>query len=107
MAISAGIGLFLGIIALKNAGIVVASPETLVSLGDLKSPATVLAVAGFLAMVPLDARRVPGAIVIAVLTATPVGALAGVSPFAGTFPPPPPPPPPLLPLSTPPPPPLR
>jgi len=85
MAISAGIGLFLGIIALKNAGIVVASPETLVSLGDLKSPATVLAVAGFLAMVALDARRVPGAIVIAVLTATAVGVLAGVSPFAGIF----------------------
>jgi len=85
MAISAGIGLFLAIIALKNAGIVVASPDTLVTLGDLKSPATVLAVAGFLVMVALDARRVPGAIIIAVLAATAIGVLAGISAFAGVF----------------------
>jgi len=43
MAISAGIGLFLGIIALKDAGIITASPETLVTLGDLKAPAALLA----------------------------------------------------------------
>ena len=84
MAISAGIGLFLGIIALKNAGIVVASPETLVTLGELKTPATALAVLGFLAMVALEARRVPGAIIIAVLAVTAIGVVAGVSPFAGT-----------------------
>jgi len=83
MAISAGIGLFLGIIALKNAGIIVASPETLVTLGDLHSPATVLAVLGFLAMVALDARRVPGAIIIAVLATSAAGVLAGVSRFGG------------------------
>ncbi|HYM01860.1 MAG TPA: NCS2 family permease, partial [Stellaceae bacterium] len=40
MAISAGVGLFLGIIALKNAGIVVASPDTFVTLGNLKAPPT-------------------------------------------------------------------
>jgi adenine/guanine/hypoxanthine permease len=85
MAISAGIGLFLGIIALKNAGIVTGSPETLVTLGDIRTPATVLAVAGFLAMVALEARRVPGAIIIAVLAVTAIGVATGVSPFAGTF----------------------
>ena len=37
MAIAAGIGLFLGIIALKNAGIVAAHPATLVTVGDLKT----------------------------------------------------------------------
>jgi adenine/guanine/hypoxanthine permease len=83
MAISAGIGLFLGIIALKNAGIVVASPETLVTLGDVRAPAAALAVAGFLAMVALDARRVTGAIIIAVLATTAAGVLLGVSPFGG------------------------
>jgi adenine/guanine/hypoxanthine permease len=85
MAISAGIGLFLGIIALKNAGIVTGSPETLVTLGDIRTPATVLAVAGFLAMVALEARRVPGAMIIAVLAVTAIGVATGVSPFAGTF----------------------
>jgi AGZA family xanthine/uracil permease-like MFS transporter len=83
MAISAGIGLFLGVIALKNAGIVVASPETLVTLGDLKAAPAVLAAAGFLAIVALDARNVPGAIIIAVLGVTAIGIAFGVSPFAG------------------------
>ena len=61
MAISAGIGLFLGIIALRNAGIVIASPDTLVTLGDVKAPSVILAVCGFLAIVALDAKRIPGA----------------------------------------------
>src|ERR1700688_4262122 len=59
MAISAGIGLFLGIIALKDAGIIAANPDTLVTLGNLKDPATLLACAGFLAMVALDRLAVP------------------------------------------------
>ena len=83
MAISAGVGLFLGIIALKNAGIVVASPDTLVTLGNLKAPPTLLAIAGFLLMVALDARKMPGAIIIAILATTVVGVISGVSPFLG------------------------
>jgi AGZA family xanthine/uracil permease-like MFS transporter len=83
MAISAGVGLFLGIIALKNAGIVVASPDTLVTLGNLKAPPTLLAIAGFLLMVALDARKVPGAIIVAILATTLVGVVSGVSPFLG------------------------
>lgn len=83
MAISAGVGLFLGIIALKNAGIVVASPDTFVTLGNLKAPPTLLAIGGFLFMVALDARKVPGAIIIAILVTTIVGILFGVSPFVG------------------------
>jgi adenine/guanine/hypoxanthine permease len=85
LAISAGIGLFLGIIALKNAGIVVGDPATLVTLGNLKAPAAMLAVLGFLVMVALDARRVPGAIIIAILATTAAGVALGVSPFAGIF----------------------
>src|SRR5262249_3588171 len=67
MAMSAGIGLFLGIIALKEAGIVAADQETLVALGNLHSPTVVLACAGFVAMVALDRLAVPGAIILAVL----------------------------------------
>jgi AGZA family xanthine/uracil permease-like MFS transporter len=85
MAISAGIGLFLGIIALKGAGIVVANPDTYVTLGNLKAPPTILAVLGFLVMVALDARRVPGAIVIAILATTAAGIAFGVSHFGGIF----------------------
>jgi len=83
MAISAGIGLFLGIIALKNAGIVVAHPATLVTLGALSSPPVLLAAAGFILMVALDAKRVPGAIIIAILATTMAGVLLGVSAFQG------------------------
>ena len=83
MAISAGIGLFLGIIALKDCGLVVADKETLVTFGDLKSPAALLAAAGFVVMVALDRLAVPGAIIIAVLGTAAAGILLGVSPFAG------------------------
>ncbi len=89
LAISAGIGLFLGIIALKNAGIVIAHPVTLVTVGDLGQPAALLAALGFVAIVALDRKRVPGAVVIAVLGVTAAGVAAGVSPFGGvaSFPP--------------------
>ncbi len=85
MAISAGIGLFLGIIALKNAGIVVGHPETFVTLGDLHAAPTVLAILGFFLMVALDARRVPGALIIAILATTIAGIAFGVSKFGGVF----------------------
>ena len=85
MAISAGIGLFLGIIALKEAGILAANPDTLVTLGDLKSPATLLACAGFIVMVALDRLAVPGAIIIAILATALAGILFGVSSFAGVI----------------------
>ena len=83
IAISAGIGLFLGIIALENAGLVIAHPVTLVTLGNLKAPATLLASAGFIVMVALDRLNVPGAIIIAVLATALAGIVLGVSPFAG------------------------
>ncbi|MCH2395377.1 NCS2 family permease [Oceanibaculum sp.] len=83
MAISAGIGLFLGIIALKNAGVVVDHPATLVTLGALSSPPVLLAAVGFILMVALDAKRVPGAIIIAILATTMAGVLLGVSEFKG------------------------
>ena len=82
-AISAGIGLFLAIIALKNAGIVVASPATLVTLGDLSQPGALLAVVGFLVILALDHRGVPGAVVLAILLVTGIGIGLGVSEFQG------------------------
>lgn len=85
IAISAGIGLFLAIIALKNAGIVVDHPATLVTLGDLTKPEPLLACAGFLAIAVLSARRIPGAIIIAILAVTVIGVAFGVSKNAGVF----------------------
>jgi len=81
--IAAGIGLFLAIIALKSAGVIVASPATLVTLGNLKDPPTLLAAVGFLLTVALSYRRVPGAIVIAILVVTVLGIPLGLTQFHG------------------------
>jgi adenine/guanine/hypoxanthine permease len=83
LAISAGIGLFLGIIALENAGVIADHPATLVTLGNIKSPPVLLATAGFIAMIALESRKVPGAIIIAILVTTAVGVILGVSPAGG------------------------
>ena len=83
LAISAGIGLFLGIIALKNAGLIAAHPATLVTMGDVTKPEALLAAGGFMAMVALDVRKVPGAIMIAILGTTALGMALGVTPWGG------------------------
>jgi AGZA family xanthine/uracil permease-like MFS transporter len=81
--IAGGIGLFLAIIGLKNAGFVVDHPATLITLGDMKQPAVVLAALGFAVMVALEARNFPGAIVVAILGTTAAGVILGLSPFHG------------------------
>ncbi|MGE3066772.1 MAG: NCS2 family permease [Hyphomicrobiaceae bacterium] len=85
MSIAAGIGLFLAIIGLKSAGIVTAHPATLVTIGDLKHPTVVLAVLGFLLMVALDARKVPGAIIIGILAVAIGGMAMGLNKFGGVL----------------------
>lgn len=88
-AISAGIGLFLAIIGLKNAGIITAHPATLLTLGDLRQPGALLAVAGFILIVALEQRKVPGAIIIGILAVTGAAVLTGLAPFNGMVAPPP------------------
>lgn len=89
VAITAGIGLFLAIIALKNAGIVVASPATLVTLGDLHQIPAVLSIVGFLVIVALDRLKVKGAILIGILLVTALGFVVGGNTFQGIVAPPP------------------
>lgn len=67
LGIGAGIGLFLAIIGLKNAGIVIANEATLVGLGDVASLPVLLAGLGFIIMAVLSYRKIPGAIVIGIL----------------------------------------
>ncbi|AEC19506.1 permease [Pusillimonas sp. T7-7] len=84
-AIAAGIGLFLAIIALGNAGIVVAHPATKVALGDLTAPPALLALLGFFIIAALDALKVRGAILIGILAVTVLSMLTGQSGFNGIF----------------------
>ena len=82
-AISAGIGLFLAIIGLKNAGLIAAHPATFVTLGDLHQSGPVLAALGFILIVALEQRKVPGAIIIGILAVTVAAVAAGLAPFGG------------------------
>ena len=81
--ISAGIGLFLAFIALKNAGIVVDNPATLVSLGAITSLPAVLASVGFFLTIALVNRGVKGAVMIAILAVTGLGLVFGDVQWAG------------------------
>ncbi len=85
MAIAAGIGLFLALIALKNAGIVVGNPATLVSHGDLKSWPVLMSTLGFALIVALEYRRVLGGVIIGILAVTIVSIIAGYQKFGGIF----------------------
>ncbi len=69
-AITVGIGLFLGLIALKNSGIVVANPATMVGIGDLHKAPPILAILGFFLIVALDRYKIKGAILIGILSVT-------------------------------------
>ncbi|GAA0594296.1 NCS2 family permease [Paenochrobactrum glaciei] len=84
-AIAAGIGLFLGLVGLKSAGIVVDNPATLVGLGDLTNTGTLLAILGFFIIAALDAMKVRGSILIGILVITILSMILGVSSFNGIF----------------------
>ena len=83
LAISAGIGLFLGILALQNAGVIVAHPVTLVTVGKLTALPVIIAALAFCLMIALDHRGIPGALIIGVLAATVIGIALGLAPFRG------------------------
>ena len=77
-AVAAGVGLFIALIGLRNAGIVVPDPSTMVTLGNLRDPATLLALFGLMLMAGLLARGVRAAILIGILVTAAVGAFAGL-----------------------------
>jgi AGZA family xanthine/uracil permease-like MFS transporter len=83
LGIAAGIGLFLALIGLQNAGIVADDPVTLVTLGNLSKPQALLAAAGFLLIAGLASRKVPGAIIIGVLAVTLIAVGLGLEPWHG------------------------
>ncbi len=82
-AIAAGIGAFLALIALKNTGIIVDHPATLVSLGDLTSFTPAMAILSFFLVIGFVQRNVPGAVLIAILLVTTLGIIAGDVSFNG------------------------
>lgn len=83
LGLAAGIGLFLGFIALKNAGIVVDHPATLVALGDLLQFDAMACIGAFVVIAALSARKVRGAVIIGILGAAAAGWLSGNAEFHG------------------------
>jgi len=83
LAVSAGVGLFLGVIALEEAKVVVAHPATLVTLGDLTNPQPILMLLGFVLIAGLNYRRILGGTLIGILVVTAIGLPFGLAKFTG------------------------
>lgn len=81
-----GIGLFLTFIGLNETGLVVLGvPGAPVRLGNIAQPSVLLAVAGFMLVVVLMARRVHGALVIGILATTTGSIIAGITPLPASI----------------------
>ncbi len=82
-AMGAGVGLFLGLIGLKTAGIVVANPATLLSMGSFSNPSALLAALCFLLIAILSYRKMFGAILFSMLGVTALGWMFGLVEYQG------------------------
>lgn len=78
-AISAGIGFFIALIGFKNAGIVVGSDATLVTVGNIASAGPLVCIIGLVIIGVLFSKKVKGALLIGMLAATIIGIPFGVT----------------------------
>ncbi|MDP9740251.1 UNVERIFIED_ORG: AGZA family xanthine/uracil permease-like MFS transporter [Bacillus sp. B2I3] len=83
--ITSGIGLFIAFIGLKNAGIIVPNESTMVTLGDLHQPGTVLALAGLFITLIFMARNIKGAIFIGMIVTAIIAYFIGLLDFDGVL----------------------
>ncbi|KFU64033.1 adenine permease PurP [Salmonella enterica subsp. enterica serovar Bareilly str. CFSAN000181] len=77
VGITSGIGLFIGMMGLKNAGVIVANPETLVSIGNLTSHSVLLGVFGFFIIAILASRNIHAAVLVSIIVTTLLGWMMG------------------------------
>lgn len=79
-AVSAGIGLFIALLGAKNCGLIVADADkNNLAFGDLASPSVIVAVIGFIILLVIRTRNVPGGMILAILIATVIGIPFGVT----------------------------
>ena len=83
IAMGAGVGLFIGIIGLKSGGIITSNEATLLSMGDLTKPETILAMISCLVIAVLSIRKIPGAIVIGIFLVTSIALALNLIKFNG------------------------
>ncbi len=77
VGITSGIGLYIGMMGLKNAGVIVANPETLVSIGNLTSHSVLLGVLGFFIIAILASRNIHAAVLVSIIVTTLLGWMMG------------------------------
>ncbi|ATA19888.1 AGZA family xanthine/uracil permease-like MFS transporter [Gibbsiella quercinecans] len=85
VGITSGIGLFIGMMGLKNAGIVVANPETLVTIGNLSSHSVLLGALGFFIIAVLASRNIHAAVLVSIIVTTLIGWALGDVKYGGVF----------------------
>lgn len=85
IAIGAGVGLFIGFLGLQKGGIVINHDKVLVQLGDFASIETLLAALSFIIILVLGKRKIPGEIIIGILTTTLIAFLLGMVSYGGVF----------------------
>jgi len=80
ISISAGIGLYISLIGLKMAGVVIANPKNnTLNLGDMTTAKSILFAIGFLLILVLEARKIKGSLILAILMVTIIGIPMGVT----------------------------
>ena len=84
-AISAGIGAFIAFIALEQTKIIVASPATLVTIGDFKDSGVLLALFGLVLAIFFSIKKYKGALMLSIVLTTIVAWISGFAPFPKEF----------------------
>ncbi|MHA7844653.1 NCS2 family permease [Serratia sp. D1N4] len=85
VGITSGIGLFIAMMGLKNAGIVVANPDTLVAVGNLTSHSVLLGALGFFIIAVLASRNIHAAVLVSIVVTTLIGWMLGDVKYGGVF----------------------
>ena len=83
VGITSGIGLFIGMMGLKNAGVIVANPKTLVSIGNLTSHSVLLGMLGFFIIAILASRNIHAAVLVSIVVTTLLGWMLGDVHYSG------------------------
>nr|WP_252893848.1 NCS2 family permease [Veillonella denticariosi] len=84
LAVTAGIGLFIALIGLSSAGLIVSNPATIVSIGDLQAPSSLVSILGIVLIAVFTGRNVKGGIFLAVIIAAVVGFFCGITQLPDT-----------------------
>jgi AGZA family xanthine/uracil permease-like MFS transporter len=86
LGLSAALGGFVAMLGFRNAGMVVANPRVnALALGDFSSHGAILTLIGLAVAIALRHRKVPGAILLAIILATLIGLPLGVTKLPGSF----------------------